>query len=229
MQKLVDDAASHGFNRRFLFHRDLAQLATYTVNLRLPDRLTVFLQRKNRGHHLQRLHARGKSVHFGLDYHLRPRRFFLTFRAVVAGHGLQIIHVIDEKSIQLVDLWRYVTRYGNVDEEHGAITASAQQSFTVFFTEDRLSGTSRGQDNVSLVSRVIYTLVRDGFTAENLGQVHRTFIRTVAHHDLLCSVGDQVTRRQLSHLACADQVNRFALECAEDPLGQLHCHRCNRY
>ncbi len=43
MQQLVDDAAGHGVNGSFLLRRDCAQLASDTVNLRLPDGLTIFL------------------------------------------------------------------------------------------------------------------------------------------------------------------------------------------
>ena len=83
MQQLVDNAAGHGVNGGFLLRRDRPQPAADAVNLRLPDSFTIFLERKNRRHHGQRLHARGKAVHLQLDDLFRTLGLFLAFSGVV--------------------------------------------------------------------------------------------------------------------------------------------------
>ena len=229
MHDLVDDASAERFDSKFLLRRKRSQPAAYAIDLRLPDGLQMFLQRDNRRHHVERLQPSLKFV----DLHLHDGFGAIRFHAPVGhmrgDHLLQVIDVVDKDAVQLVHLRIDVAWHRDIDEEHRTVAALAQEALAVFFAEDGVRRAGRADHNVGARNRLVELVKRNGFAVKFLRQRRSAIISAIGNVDVLGAVSQQVTRGKLAHLPRANQVNRLALQVAEDFLCQIDRNRRDRY
>src|SRR5260370_15406 len=212
MQQLIDNAAGHRLDSRFLLRRNLAQPPADAVNFRLADGFAVFLQRENRRHHFQRLHPRRKTVHLELDNLFRTLGLLLSLRRVLPGDRLEIVDVVDKQTVQLVNLRRHVARDGNVDEESRTVAAPVAQYFTVVGAEQRFGSARRGKNDIGVARGFVELVERNRLAAERIRQLYRAIVSAIADQNFAGATRHQVPRRQLRHLSRAHQVDGRVFE-----------------
>ena len=99
----------------------------------------------------------------------------------------------------------------------------------MFFAENRMRRAGGGDHDVGAVDRVVELLERRSASPLNFwASADGAFVGAIADENLIRAVRQQVPRRQLAHLARADQVNALALQIAEDLLGQIDRDRRDR-
>src|SRR5215467_552413 len=105
-----------------------------------------------------------------------------------------------------------IARYSNINEKHRATATAFAQALAVLAAEERLGRTGGGQNDVGMVCRFMQLLKRYGAPAKFFRQLYCALMRTVTHNNIFCAMGDQVARRQLRHLASANQIDSLIFE-----------------
>jgi hypothetical protein len=141
----------------------------------------------------------------------------------VAGNGLlQVVDVVDEDAVKLVHGRINIARNGDVDKEHGAVLSAGQEQLAVLAAEDGVRGTGRCNDDVGPVAGIVQIFEMDRLPFEFIGKADGPVIGAIGDEDGSATMGHQMARSQLAHLAGADQVNVLAVKIAEDLFGQFH-------
>jgi hypothetical protein len=97
------------------------------VDLSLPNRLQVILQRDNGGHHVQRLQPLLEALDFAADNGFGPVRLFLPIRNMRRDCLLQIVDVVNKNSVELVHPRIDISRNRNVDKKHRPVLPPCQK------------------------------------------------------------------------------------------------------
>ena len=82
---------------------------------------------------------------------------------------LQIVDVVDKDAFHLVHRRIDVARNGDVDEEHGPVTATMHELLAVLFPENRMRRASGADHNVGFGSRFVELFEGDNAAVEWLG------------------------------------------------------------
>jgi len=104
-------------------------------------------------------------VHFPADDSFCGGGFAAAIGEVGGGDLLEVVDVVDEAAFDLVHAGVDVAGDGDIDEEHGAVTAALQEVLAVRTAEDFLRGTSGGDDDVGPGGLLIEVIEWDGFGA----------------------------------------------------------------
>ena len=76
---------------------------------------------------------------------------------------LQVVDVVDEDAVQLVHLRIDIARHRDIDEEHGTVTAAAQETLAVLLAEDGVRRAGGADDDVGARNGVVELLERYRF------------------------------------------------------------------
>jgi len=168
---------------------------------------------------------------------------------VSGGDLLQVIDVVDEAAFDLVHEGIDVAGDGDVDEEHGAVSAAFHEALAVGAVEDGLRGAGGGEDDVGagglgveLVegndlggageaaavdgNRPVGELHGD-LAGDLAGELRCALVGAVGDEDGGCALLDEVARGQIGHLARADDEDGLALQAAEDLAREVDGDGCD--
>ncbi len=215
------------FDRHLLLGRERSEAAAHAVQLGLAQILQVLLQADDGGNNFSGLGTLLELAHLFIDDQFGASRFLVPISQMRLHHLLQIVDVVDEDSVEVVETGIDVTRYGDVDEEHGPILPDVEELLAVLLAEDGVRRAGGADDDVGPGRGVIEAIKGNGFAVKLLGQGDGAVEGAVADVNLFGPVGDEVTGREFAHLAGAHQIHRLAGEAAEDLLRQFDGHRCD--
>src|SRR5271169_5013391 len=187
----------------------------------------MFLQRHDGRHYVKRLQPRLELVHLELDDGLGAIGFGSPVGDMRGHHLLQVVDVVHEDTVELVHLRIDIAWHRNVDEEHRAVAAAAQELLAVLLVKDGVRRASRGDDDVGAIDCIVKLVESNRFAVKLLGQYGGAIVGAVADEDFVCAMSQQVARGEFAHLACSDEVNALAFEIAEDLFGQFYGDRGN--
>ena len=143
-------------------------------------------------------------------------------------HLLQIVNIVDEDAVQLVHLRIDVAWDSDIDEEHGAIAATAQEALAVFLAEDRMGRAGRRDDDIGLGNSFVELIEWNCVAIEFSRQRDGAIVRAIGNVNFLSTMRQQMAGCQFRHLARANQVDALALKVPEDLLGEIDRNRRNR-
>src|ERR1700733_9169086 len=101
MHYFVDDPSRQRLDRNLLIGTQLPQPPPHAVNLRLPDRLQVILQRHDRRNDIERVYPRLKTLDFTRDNRFRELGFLPPVSDVAANRLLQAADAVRNYYVQL--------------------------------------------------------------------------------------------------------------------------------
>src|SRR4051812_12696721 len=94
---------------------------------------------------------------------------------------LQIIDVVNKDAVQFVQSRVDIARNGNINKEHGAITAAAQEQLTMLPAKDCMRSPRRGNDNIGFVAGVVQLFKHNGLPMKLLRELHGAVIGAVSN------------------------------------------------
>src|SRR5262249_3202153 len=177
---------------------------THTVDFGLANGFQVILERNDCGNNVERFYSRLKTRDFTVDNDFGKFGFLLTVGNMRCHRLLKVVNVVEEDAVQFVHLRVNVAGHGYVDEEHGAVFATAEKKFSVLTAENGTRSTSRGDYDIGVVTGVVEFIEMDSLSAETLRQSCGSIISAISNEDGSRSVGQQMPRCQLAHLARPD-------------------------
>ena len=134
----------------------------------------------------------------------------------------QIIHVVQEDAVNLVHSWVDIAGDCDIDEEHGAVTAQADDTLHVLAIEDEMGGSAGGDHDIDFRQGGDEFVVLDGLAVEHPGQFFGSIPGSVCNQNSAGPRPPQVFRGQFAHLARPDDHDGLALERTENLPRQFH-------
>ena len=147
---------------------------------------------------------------------------------VRSRHLLQVVDVVQEHPFQPIHFRVHIAGHRNIDHEHRLVLPPMQNLLRLRHSQNLPRRSRRRNDDVRLVCPRVQVIKVDRLPQKLLRQLHRALVRAIRHHHRIRAVLHQVPRRQLAHLARADDQNLLAFERSKNPPGQVHRHRRNR-
>ena len=181
----------------------------------------MLLEGLDGGDGVARLEAFVVLLHFPADDGFCGGSFAAAIGEVGGSDLLEVVDVVDEAAFDLVHAGVDVAGDGDIDEEHGPVSAALQEVLAVRAAEDFLRGTGGGDDDVGAGGLFVECVEGDGFGIDNRagevgGDDFGAGLGAVGHEDGGGSVLDEVAGGEFGHLACAYEEDGFFLEGSED-------------
>ena len=221
MEKLVDEAAGERFNGGKLLGGECADAGVDAAQFCLADFLGLALEGDDGRRDVDGALALVKALDLSGNEGLGVSGLAAALGEVRGGDGLQVVDVVDEDAVELVDGGIDVAGHGNVNEEHGPITAAVHELLAVLAAEDGMGRTGRADDDVSLGGGFIELIEGDDSAIEGFGELASALECAVGNEDGAGSLLDKMAGGKLAHFTGANEKDGAALKGAEDLAGQL--------
>ena len=118
--------------------------------------------------------------------------------------SLQGIDIVERHALDVLDLRVDVARHGDVDEKERPALALRHELARLPGLDDVVRRPRRRHDDIDIHRLLQRPFERDGLAAELRGQQLRLLDVAVGHVNLAHAVRDEVLRRELRHLARAE-------------------------
>src|SRR5580698_4987362 len=181
MEELVHQSTCQRLHCSLLFRTQRLQTRLQSAQLSLAHLFSSVLQIHDHGSSIQRLCPSLETSDFLGNNCFGPLRFASPFIQVRCGNGLKVIYVVEKDALYLVHFRVDVARYGNVDEEHGTISALVQELLRMLTSENIFLRSSRCDDDVGLVCSPIKIVKTDSMALKVLREAYSAVVRSVGH------------------------------------------------
>ena len=125
---------------------------------------------------------------------------------------LQVVDVVQEDVVEVVDRGLDIARHRDIDEEHRLITAGRDDTLHLLLPQDVVRRARRGDHDIDLRQHADETGIFDWRPLEKLRHFDGALVGPVGDEDVRRAGAAQVPRRQLRHLARADDHDRAIVE-----------------
>src|SRR5215813_1055013 len=222
MHDFVDDAFGERVDGQFLVGTERSETPAHAIDFGLPNGLKVILQADNGGYDIARLQPSHEAFDFAGDNDFGSLCLSLAIGDMRRDCLLQVVDVINEDAVQLIELRINVSWYGNIDEEHGPIAASAQKQLAMFTAENRMRSPRRCNHDVGFVAGLIKLLKHNCLAIELVGKLHSAIESAVGYENRCRSMRNKVSSGEFAHLPRPNQVHVLAAQGTKYFLGKFH-------
>lgn len=222
MQEFVDHAPGKCFHGGKLLSGERTQAGVNALQFAEADFFRLSLHGNNGWSDVDGALALMEAVDFGFDEGFSVNGLAAALFHVGGCNLLQIVHVVDEDSFQIIHCRVHIARNGNVNKEHRAVSPFVEEGVAVLGAEDVMRRAGGGDDDVRISRHLIKLLEGDDTAVELLGHALGALLGAVADENGAGSLLDEVAGSQFTHFAGADEKDRAALESAKDFPGQFY-------
>jgi hypothetical protein len=212
---LFTKALPQRFQDCFLLRRQLAKELARPRELALPDLLDAPAERNDGRPHVQRFVPLAQARELPGNDAVGGLHCILALAQIVLSHFLDAVDVRQRAAGNLPGRGINIARHSDIPEQERSAAALTHDALHIPAHDDVMRAAGGADYNVPLLHRLLDLAEADGKAVQFLRQRHGVSVRPVAHRCSADTLGNQMARRQLAHLASADDHHRPGMQVAQ--------------